>query len=178
MATNLYRETFSHVRSSYEVNVEDFERMKTKKKAPVNNVKKIVLIAAVAAILAAFGITAAATDFFGVRSVTLPNETGNGGLISMQGFQDSAEYKALYDHYNGGLSLSEAAEKYGLTVPERCGVFEYDEVAKLLGGELSNGNNTRWTFIVYEDGTLSADQEFTAADWTPTPWGRTLRSGT
>ncbi len=166
MATNLYRETFSHVRSSYEVNVEDFERMKTKKKAPVNNVKKIVLIAAVAAILAAFGITAAATDFFGVRSVTLPNETGNGGLISMQGFQDSAEYKALYDHYNGGLSLSEAAEKYGLTVPERCGVFEYDEVAKLLGGELSNGNNTRWTFIVYEDGTLSADQEFTAADGT------------
>lgn len=163
MAENLFKETFSHVRSSYEVNVEDFE-MKTKKRTVP--VKKIVLIAAVAAVLAAFGISAAATDFFGLSSVAIPGEDGDGGLISMQGFADSPEGQALHDYYYGELTLEEAAEKYGLTVPERCEVFTYDGMKELLGGELTDERNTRWDFILYEDGTFSADQEFTASDGT------------
>lgn len=161
MSKNLYQETFSHVRSSYTVNVEDFEKMKTKRTTPVKN---IILIAAVVAVLAAFGITAAATDFFGLSSVTLSDEGGSQGLISMQGYRDSAEYKALRDYYYGGLTLDEAAEKHGLTVPDRCEVYEYDDMVELLGGELTDGRNTRWAFVVYEDGTFSADQSYTDSE--------------
>lgn len=163
MADNLYKETFSHVKSSYEVNMEDFEEMKTKTKR-IFPVWKIVLIAAVAAGLAVFGVTAAATDFFGISSVEVPGGDDSEGLICLQGYRDSAQYKALSDYYQGGMTLNEAAEKYGLTVPERCEVFQYDEVAELLGGELSDGRSTRWSFIVYEDGTFSGDQRFTDSD--------------
>ena len=46
MSKDIYRETFSHVRSSYEFNMEDFEKMKTKKAFPL---KKGLIAAAVAA---------------------------------------------------------------------------------------------------------------------------------
>lgn len=161
--SNFYQETFSHVRSSYVFNMEDFEKMKTKKPVAIT---KVVVIAAVVAVLAAFGVTAAATGFFGASSVTVPGENGGDSVISMQGFADSPEGQALRDYLFEGLTLEEAAERHGLTVPERCEVYEYDGMKELLGGELTDGRSTRWAFVLYEDGTFSADQEFTASDGT------------
>ena len=154
----LYRETFSQVRASSSVNLEEFNHMKHK------HTVKFTLLAAVIGLFLALCATAYATDFFGLRSVILSDEAGNPGLISMQGYVDSPEYMALYDYYYGGLSLEQAAEKYGLTVPDRCEVFGYDSMAELLGGDLTDARNSRWSFYIYEDGTFGGDQEYTCDD--------------
>ena len=139
----LYRETFSQVRASASVNLEEYHHMKHK------HTVKYTLLAAVITLFLALCATAYATDFFGLRSVTLSDGDGNPGLISMQGYVDSPEYMALYDYYYGGLSLEKAAEKHGLTVPQRCDIFGYDSLAELLGGDLTDEHNTRWSFYIY-----------------------------
>ncbi len=150
---DLYKDTFSHVRSSCTVNLEDFEKMKTNKKTPV---RKIVLIAAAVAVLAALGVTASATGFFGLARVADPES----GVITAQGYADSAESRAYMESVNTGISLREAAEKYGLTYVDRCEVYTYEEMAKLQGGDLTDMRSSRNAFIVYEDGSYSTDTHF------------------
>lgn len=155
MTKELYKETFSHVRSSYEFNMEDFEKMKTKKRTPV---KRILLIAAAVAILTTFGITASATGFFGLARVADPDS----GVISLQGYVDSPEAKAYMEYLNTGVPLEEVAAKYGLTATDRNGIFSYDEMSELLGGELTDMRHSRQNaFVVYENGAFSADMDFT-----------------
>ncbi len=149
----LYKETFSCVRSSYEFNMEDFERMKTNHKKPVRN---IILIAAAVAILAAFGITASATGFFGLARFADPAS----GTISAQGYADSPETLAYMEAENTGITLEEAAKKYGLTYVDRCEEFSYDQMKALHGGDITDMRSSRDRFIVYEDGAFSTSPDF------------------
>lgn len=152
MMKELYKETFSQVRSSYEFNLEDFEKMKTNKKP----LRKIILIAAAAAIVAAFGITASATDFFGLARFADPVS----GTISAQGYVDSPETRAYMEAENTGISLEEAAKKYGLTYVDRCEEFSYDQMKALHGGDITDMRSSRDRFIVYEDGAFSTSPDF------------------
>ncbi len=163
MSKNLYQETFSHVKSSYEFDLEDFKKMKTKKAIPI---RKTLLIAAAVAVLAALGITASATGFFGMSDMVMEKNREDGGIISMLGLTDTAESKALGEYLEGKLTLEAAAEKYGLTVPERCETFTYEDMKKLQGGELFDERNERWAAYIYENGTFGMDGEFTCVDGT------------
>ncbi len=162
MSKSLYQETFSHVRSSYEFDLEDFKKMKTKKAIPI---RKTLLIAAAVAVLAALGITASATGFFGMSDMVIPGDE-EGGFISMLGLTDTPESKALGEYLDGKLTLEAAAEKYGLTVPERCECFTYEDMKKLQGGELFDERHERWAAYIYENGTFGMDGEFTCVDGT------------
>lgn len=162
---DLYQETFSHVRSSYEFNMEDFEKMKTKHKRPI---KMAVLLAAVVGVMAALAITASATGFFGLSALVMPQEREdkekNGEYITLQGYADSAESRAIADYQYNGLSLEEAAKKYGLTVLDRCDVFQYDDLKTLLGGDIFDGRHQRWASFVYENGSFGMDGNYTSGD--------------
>lgn len=149
----LYKDTFSRVHTSRTVNLEEFEKMKTGKRTTV---RKIVLIAAAAAVLTALGITASATGFFGLARVADPQS----GVISAQGYADSPESRAYMEHLNTGISLREAAGRYGLRYVENCGVFTYEEIRGLQGGDLWDARSAADSVVAYEDGALSADVAF------------------
>ena len=134
MSKDIYRETFSHVRSSYELNMEDFEKMKTKKAFSL----KKGLIAAAAAVVAAVGITAYATDFFGLSDMVMPEKDPvYGSYLTLQGYADAAESKAYEEYRSGALSLEEAAAKYGLKAQTRCVDMSYDELRRSRAGTFS-----------------------------------------
>jgi hypothetical protein len=100
-----YQDTFSQVHSSQSIKWEEMKSMKKEHKP----VKKIVLLAAVIGILASFSAVAAATDLFGLRDLLLPKEeiimpidpetgeqeTKTVDVISLSGYQDTPESKAL-----------------------------------------------------------------------------------
>lgn len=104
---DLYRETFSQLHSSTEIRWEDFAQMKPR----TSPMKRLVMIAAVIAVLAALSAAAVATDFFGLRQVLLPQqgkvnvldengivvpgETEYRDFISLAGFSDTPETRAL-----------------------------------------------------------------------------------
>ncbi len=163
MARNLYQETFSHVRSSYEVDVEDFVKMKKKRSTPV--VKKICVTAAAAAVLAALGITASATGFFGLSDMVMPEkDPAYGNYLTLQGYADSAESKAFEEYRYGGLTLEAAAAKYGLGALTRCEDLRYDELSELQGGDIFDARHARNGCYIYENGTFGMDGEYTLSD--------------
>ncbi len=169
----LYKETFSHVRSSYEFNMEDFENMKTKKIVPAG---KIALIAAVVAALAAIGITASATGFFGLSELVMPREDPDyGSVLTLQGFADSPESMAVGEYLDGGLTLEEAADKYGLAAVEYCDTYDYDDLTALQGGEIFREGHAENICFMYENGTFGMDGEYISADGTTIPY-QLLRS--
>ncbi len=135
---SLYRETFSHVRSSRTIRAEDFAARR-----PRHLGRRALVLAAVIALLAALAITAAATGFFGLRQwllpegqeVRLPLEPGEEeqkvqtmDAISMSGYLDTpesralAEWQAFLAGYDTDHAILEAIgnaptgfeEKYGL----------------------------------------------------------------
>jgi len=65
-----YQEVFSQVRPAADFDPEGFIVQKKRNSIP----KKIVLIAAVTALLAGFSLVAYATDIFGLRSLLLPQQ--------------------------------------------------------------------------------------------------------
>ncbi len=155
MSKDIYRETFSHVRSSYEFNMEDFEKMKTKKTFPL---KKGLIAAAAAAMAAALGITAYATDFFGLTDLVMPEKDPvYGSFVTLQGYADSAESMAYEAYRSGALSLEEAAAKYGLAARTRCVDMSYDELTALQGGELFDARHARYGCYIYENGAFGMD---------------------
>lgn len=159
MSKNLYRDTFSHVRSAYEFNMEDFQKAKKVTKLP----EKALIIAAVVAVLAAFGITASATGFFGLSSPAVGDKT-KGDDLSMQGFAESPESAAMREYMGGGMTLEEAAGKYGLEVRTDPVVLDYDELTDLLGGEIHDDRNLRAQAYIYGDGTFAMDGSFAFSD--------------
>ena len=102
-----YQKTFSQVRPSRDLKWEDFRKMKRKNSV----VRRLTVLAAVIGILAALSAAAVAADWFGLRSVLLPergrvsvtDERGVVGpgeyeerdFISLSGLQDTPESKAL-----------------------------------------------------------------------------------
>lgn len=162
MSKDIYRETFSHVRSSYEFNMEDFEKMKTKKAFPL---KKGLIAAAVAAVVAALGITASATGFFGLSDLVMPEEDPQyGSYLTLQGYAGSPESKAVEEYLNGGLSLEEAAAKYGLKAQTRCEDLQYGELMALQGGELFDARHDRSGCYIYENGAFGLDGTYALGD--------------
>lgn len=101
----LYQETFSQIHSSTEIRWEDFQKMKRTGKS------RVLILAAVICALAALSIAAAATGFFGLREILLPEKgsvyvTDSNGVVvpgeyeykdfvSLSGWQDTPESKAL-----------------------------------------------------------------------------------
>ncbi|MGM9520893.1 MAG: hypothetical protein ACI3VB_00255 [Oscillospiraceae bacterium] len=112
----LYKETFSHVRTSATVNMEAYNKMKKNKTG-----RKILLVAAAVCLMAAIGITAYAADFLGLRSFLIsdgeaetetenqPQTDENGweipeipttetsGVLSLQGYGNMPESQALLE---------------------------------------------------------------------------------
>lgn len=102
-----YQDTFSQVHSSTEIRWEDFQTMKKSRRTS----KRVFMLAAVICALAVLSIAAAATGFFGLRDVLLPekgsvNVTDENGIVvpgeyeyrdfvSLSGYQDTPESKAL-----------------------------------------------------------------------------------
>lgn len=102
-----YQKTFSQVHPSKDLQWEDFQSMRKKR----FTVKRLVAVAAAAAILAALSAVAVAADWFGLRSILLPEKgnvyvTDENGVVipgvyeekdfvSLSGLQDTPESQAL-----------------------------------------------------------------------------------
>lgn len=102
-----YQDTFSQLHSSTEIRWEDYQNMKKTRSTG----KKVLMLAAAIALLAALSIAAAATGFFGLRDILLPEKgsvyvtDGNGvvvpgerefkDFVSLSGWQDTPESQAL-----------------------------------------------------------------------------------
>ena len=162
MSKEIYRETFSQVRSSYEFNMEDFEKMKTKKAFPL---KRVLLVAAVVSLVAAIGITASATGFFGLSELVLKGEDPRyGDYMTLQGYAGSLESRAVEEYLTGGISLEDAAAKYGLKAQTRSRDMAYSQLAALQGGELFDGRHDKNGCYIYENGAFGMDGSYALAD--------------
>lgn len=114
----LYQETFAQVRSSLVINEEMFQM--TQKRTHIG--RTIAILAAVVCLLLACGVTAVATNLFGLRDLIIAPEAEVGPegdrrtvqLISMQGYNDSpesraaGEWQAFYDSYAPTLELDDS----------------------------------------------------------------------
>lgn len=101
-----YKSAFSHVRTTVRIEMEDFEKMR-----PVHRSgRKSVAVAAIVCLIVAFSATAYAMNLFGLKDLVLKKEeiktvdnntaiaeetTVPQEMISLQGFSDSKEYKAV-----------------------------------------------------------------------------------
>ena len=179
MAGNLFKETFSHVRSSYEFRMEDFEPKKPEKRPRrAFPVKKLLLTAAAVGVLAAFGITASATGFFGLAE---PAATGgpeheppaipvSGDVLFVESYNETDEAKAWDEFVRGQAPQEEAAAKYGLAVSQRSEVFTYAELTDLLGGELLAAGHAPAAADVEEDGSFRLEGTFLGPDGERVPY--------
>ena len=136
----LYRETFSQVRSSLVIN-EEMLQMQPKR---THVVRTIAVVAAVICLLLACGVTAVATNLFGLRDLIIAPEAivGPEGdketveLISMQGYYDSPEAKAcaewqeFYSKYVPTLNLDNSIFVPG-TAYNNYGVYDQTMADKL-----------------------------------------------
>lgn len=137
----LYRQTFSQVHSSTVIQWEDMEAMKPKKKIS----KHMIMLAAVIALLTVLSTVAVATDFFGLRSILLPQKTpvavlDDDGIvipdavrevdaISLSGYADStesratAEWRAFLDSYDVA-GAAETADQNHVQMDERHSLYQ------------------------------------------------------
>lgn len=155
----LYQDTFSQVHSSTVIRWEDMEAMRPKKRIS----KNLIVLAAVVALLAALSAAAVATDFFGLRSILLPQKTPVSVLdedgiripgevkevdtVSLSGYVDSAESRATaeWQEFLNGYDVNSAAqaadknpeeldEKYSLyQVYNREMAHKLDEIVEKYG---------------------------------------------
>lgn len=102
-----YRDTFSQIHSSADIRWEDYQIMRKK----ANPAKRVLTLVAAIVLLAVLSIAAAATGFFGLRDILLPERgtvsttDGNGVMIpgeyeyrdfvSLSGWQNTPESQAL-----------------------------------------------------------------------------------
>lgn len=91
-----YKRTFGQVRTAASVNLEDFYKMKR-----TGTVRKLVIIAAAVALLAALGLTAYATEWFGLRRFLVEPETPDRttSVLSLQGYAELPETRAAVDWF-------------------------------------------------------------------------------
>lgn len=105
----LYQKTFSQLHPSRDLRWEDFQKMKRKNRAA----GRLMMAAAVIVVLAALSAVAVAADWFGLRSILMPekgrvNMTDEKGIVvpgmyeekdfvSLSGLQDTPESQALAD---------------------------------------------------------------------------------
>lgn len=163
MDKKTYKETFSQVRSSYVLDLEDFQRGRGH---GVRFIKKALLMAAAVAVLAAFGITAMATGFFGLKEQEdgTPDIPKSPAVEFAEGFCASAEGKAWNEYVSGELSLAEAAKKYGLSITQRCEILSYEELSALQGGGILGPGHVMAAACVYDNGAFGIDGEFTSQE--------------
>ena len=137
----LYQQTFSQVHSSTVIRWEDMEAMKPKKRISRN----LIVLAAVIALLAVRSTVAVAADWFGLRSLLLPQKTpvsvlDDDGIvipgevkevdaISLSGYEDSAEsrataeWQAFLDGYDVD-GAARAADKNPEALDERYSLYQ------------------------------------------------------
>lgn len=135
----LYKDTFAQVRSSVVIN-EEILTMKPKR----NTLRTVAILAAVLCLLLACGITAVATNLFGLRDLIIAPEAVVGPeedqrtveLISMQGYADSpeaqavAEWQEFYNNYVPTLNLDNSIFAPG-TAYSNYGVYDQTMADKL-----------------------------------------------
>lgn len=146
----LYKDTFAQVRSSVVIN-EEILTMKPKR----NTLRTVVILAAVFCLLLACGITAVATNLFGLRDLIIAPEAVVGPegdqrtveLISMQGYADSpeaqavAEWQEFYNNYVPTLNLDNSIFAPG-TAYSNYGVYDQTMADKL--DEITEKYNLRF----------------------------------
>lgn len=137
----LYQKTFSQIHSSTELRWEDFQDMRKTNRAG----KRLAVLAAVIGLLALLSAAAVATDFFGLRRVLLPQKTTVGtvdaegvlipgeteqvDVISLSGFQNApesralAEWQAFLDGYDPDGSIIAAVGNNPTGFEERYGLY-------------------------------------------------------
>lgn len=127
-----YRRTFGQVHTAASVNLEDFYKMKR-----TGTVRKLVIIAAAVALLAALGLTAYATEWFGLRRFVVEPETPERttAVLSLQGYAELPETRAAVDWFlwEEGYS-SEADEVEMMRLPRRF--RSYDVWDETMAAEL------------------------------------------
>lgn len=138
----LYKETFDQVRSSLVIS-EEMLQMRPKR---THVGRTIAIVAAVICLLLACGVTAVATNLFGLRDLIIapeavvgPDNDPNPGtveLISLQGYYDSpeakacAEWQAFYSEYVPTLDLDNSVFAPG-TAYTNYGVYDQTMADKL-----------------------------------------------
>lgn len=174
----LYRQTFSQVHSSTVIRWEDMEAMRPKKRIS----KNLIMLAAVVALLTVLSAAAVAGDWFGLRSLLLPQavampidpETGEQAvetvdMIGLSGYLDSPENKALaeWQAFLDGYDVMAAAKwldahpgavdkKYALYgVYDREMAEKLDEIVEKYGLALHTDRE-----IVLPDGWSTAAGDF------------------
>lgn len=159
----LYQETFSQIHSSTELRWEDFQSMR--KTGRIG--RRLAVLAAVIGLLALLSAAAVATDFFGLRRVLLPQkgtvgtvdtqgvlipgETEQVDVISLSGFQNTpesralAEWQAFLESYDPDGSIIAAVGNSPTGFEERYGLYlvytqemadQLDEIAEKYGLKL------------------------------------------
>jgi len=111
---DLYKEVFSQVHTSVQINVEDYQSMK-KQRIPA---RALVALAAIVALMAAMTATSVAFNLFGLRDLVFPHrttlhvpvvdpDTGSVSIedrvvdmISLQGYADTPESRACMEWEN------------------------------------------------------------------------------
>lgn len=146
----LYKDTFAQVRSSVIIN-EEILTMKPKR----NTLRTVTILAAVLCLLLACGVTAVATNLFGLRDLIIAPEAVVGPegdqrtveLISMQGYTDSpeaqavAEWQEFYNSYVPTLNLDNTVFAPG-TAYNNYGVYDQTMADKL--DEITEKYNLRF----------------------------------
>lgn len=171
----LYQETFSQVHSTVEIGWEAYETIGRRRRSK----KRWVPLAAVLVLLGAVTTVAAATGWFGLRELLLPagpeEETAPADVISLQGYGDSPEGKALaeweaflakYDVDgeilesvgNGptGLEGEPSAGYYGVYTPEML------EALRAIAGKYGLNLHTEMNMVDHDELCRRVGGEFLA----------------
>lgn len=159
MNSGLYKETFSKVKSSYTVDIKDFEERRGRRGSLI---RKIGVIAAAVALLAAFTVTASATGFFGISEEKTPTPEKTGDIASLDDYLSTPENMALTRWLmsdGSNASYAEAAKKYGLRVHEKFVMLTESELSE-NAGEFRDERHSGESGFMHEDGSFYTDGEF------------------
>ncbi len=130
-----YRRTFGQVHTAASVNLEDYNIMKR-----TGTIRKLVIIAAAVALLAALGLTAYATEWFGLRRFLVEPETPErtASVLSLQGYAElpetraAVEWRVWQEGYDSEADDSDEAES--MRLPRRF--RSYDVWDETMAAEL------------------------------------------
>ncbi len=132
-----------------------------KKKRTSVSWKVLGWVAACVVILLSFSAVAYAANWFGLRdlllSSTVSEEKGEQRIISLSGYQESAEWQALAEwnrwvqEYGVQIQPDEISERYGLKLHTECNVIHPEELMYRVGGYFMDKELLTWAYM-YEDG--------------------------
>ena len=180
-----YQETFSQVHGSREICWEDFEHMayQKRKRRPL---RAAVVLAATLALLAALSATAFALNIFGLRdallpekqpasrldenSVPMPSKTEMVDMLSLSGYMNGPESKALLEWNNflkgydveGAAAAADALARQGKTDPSLGKYSSYQVYNREMADKLEAILNKYGLRVRGEDHAIISRAEWNA----------------